>query len=119
MRPYCSGSRSVGWVAGRRPARVRISGRMLLPREMCRTTKIDARISRGSSATNRLTASTPPADAPTTTTSCLAITAHLLRAKLCKTRDIARRAGVMRPDAFVLGRETERHGDGEGLQRAH
>src|SRR4051794_35170024 len=119
MRPYCSGSRSVGWAAGRRPARVRISGSMLLPREMCTTTKTEARISRGSSATSRLRASTPPADAPITTTSCLAIAAHLLGAKLCKTRDITRRAGVVRPDALVLGRETERHRDGERLQRAH
>src|SRR5262245_52704148 len=52
---------------------------MLRPREMCSTTKIEARISRGRSATIRLIASTPPAEAPMTTMSCLAMTPRVLR----------------------------------------
>src|SRR5262249_10418090 len=66
-------------------------GSRLRPRAMCSTTKIDARRSRGSSATIRLIASTPPAEAPMTTTSCLAIATHLFGAKLCKLRDVASR----------------------------
>src|SRR3954451_14176493 len=119
MRLYCSGSPSVGCAAGRRPARVRISGSMLRPREMCRTTRMEARMSRGNSATMRLIASTPPADAPMTMTSCLAITPHLLRAEICKPRDIARRARVVGPYAFTLGSEAERERHADPLQGTH
>src|SRR3954470_7706060 len=119
MRLYWSGSPSVGCAAGRRPARVRISGSMLRPREMCSTMRIDARMSRGNSATIRLIASTPPAEAPITITSCLAISPHLLRTEVCKPHDITGRAGVVRPHAFTLGREAERQRHLKGLQRAH
>src|SRR3954462_5098182 len=119
MRPYCSGSPSVGCAAGRRPARVRISGSMLRPREMCSTIRIEARMSRGNSATIRLIASTPPAEAPITITSCLAISPHLLRTEVCKPHDITGRAGMVRPHAFALGREAERHPHLTGPQRGH
>src|SRR5579859_4702002 len=92
---------------------------MLRPREMCSTTKTAARRSRGRSATIRLIASTPPAEAPMTTTSGLGIPSHLLGAELCKARDIARWTGVVRAEAFALRREGERQGDGEGVELAH
>src|SRR3954468_19052335 len=119
MRLYCSGSPSVGCAGGRRPARVRISGSMLRPREMCSTIRIEARMSRGNSATIRLIASTPPAEAPITMTSCLTISPHLLRTEVCKPHDITGRAGVVRPHAFALGREAEGQRHLKGLQRAH
>jgi hypothetical protein len=69
----------VGGDACRRPARDRISGMWLLPRVVCSTMSTDAGRSRGRSPTTRLIASTPPADAPMTATSCLAGLSSLQR----------------------------------------
>ena len=89
---------SVGRMRGRQASgRLRISGSRLRPRETCRTTNTEACRSRGRSATTRLIASTPPADAPMTMTSCLAITAHHPGAEVCKPSDIARRTRVCGP----------------------
>src|SRR5256885_6895011 len=57
-------------LAGNAPARSRMLGRTLVPvARTCRTTSIAAGSSCGRSATSLASASTPPADAPTTTTS--------------------------------------------------
>src|SRR4051812_14362144 len=61
-------SPSAGWTAGSRPARSRILGSALGPvRGMCSTTSTAASRSGGRPATSARSASTPPADAPTPT----------------------------------------------------
>src|SRR5581483_2093486 len=47
------------------------------------------------------------------------ITAHHFCTEIGKLFDALRRAGVMRLDATALGRETERYGDVEIVQRLH
>src|SRR4051794_2123290 len=128
MRPYCSGSPSTGCPAGSRDARVRISGSMLRPRDMCSTTKTAACKSRENSATTEEMASTPPAEAPIRTISCLAtessltasyVLPHLACAEIGVAGDIPRRTRVVRFHSLAFGSKTERQGDPKGLQCAH
>src|SRR5437870_10194723 len=69
------GSPSRGCAAGNGPARERMRGSTLvLSSGKCIATKTGAAKSAGSSRTTRVTASTPPADAPITTIEGLLIT---------------------------------------------
>src|SRR4051794_13103679 len=71
MQPFSNVSPSEAWTARSRPARERMRGRTLVPAGgRCRTTNTLASRSAGSSCTTARSASTPPAEAPTTTTSC-------------------------------------------------
>src|SRR5215211_5136083 len=68
MRPGWIGSLSRTWAAGSGPWRRRISGRALVPvAGRWRTTNTAAERSLGSEAARSTSASTPPAEAPTTT----------------------------------------------------
>src|SRR5215213_3547316 len=72
MQPGSSTAPSSAWTAGSTPARERIAGRTLGPLAgTWRTTTTGAAKSAGRARTNALSASTPPAEAPTTTTSQL------------------------------------------------
>src|SRR5262245_13983065 len=67
MRPGWIASPSSGWTAGNGETRLRIVGSTLgLWAGTCRTTKTDAGRSAGKARTSCVSASTPPAEAPTT-----------------------------------------------------
>src|SRR5881275_1097549 len=71
MQPLSNAEPSDAWTARRRPARERMRGKTLVPDGgRWRTTNTLASRSAGSSCTTARRASTPPAEAPTTTTSC-------------------------------------------------
>src|SRR3954454_6761220 len=71
MQPFSNVSPSEAWTARSRPARERMRGRTLVPPGgRWRTTNTLASRAAGSSWTTARSASTPPAEAPTTTTSC-------------------------------------------------
>src|SRR5436190_18259561 len=71
MQPLSNADPSDAWTARRRPARERMRGKTLVPDGgRWRTTNTLASRSAGSSCTTARRASTPPAEAPTTTTSC-------------------------------------------------
>ena len=68
MRPGWTGSPSLTWAAGNGPCRRRISGSALVPvAGRWRTTNTAAGRSLDSEAARSVSASTPPAEAPTTT----------------------------------------------------
>src|SRR5690349_8979548 len=74
MRPRSIESPSAGQAAGSGPDLLRSVGRTLrTPGERCQTTNTAAGRSRGSPATRRSSAAMPPAEAPTTTISFVAI----------------------------------------------
>jgi hypothetical protein len=70
MRPCSIGSPSLTWLAGSRPCRLKMSGRALVPVDgTWRTTNTAAGRPAGREAARPTSASTPPAEAPTTTMS--------------------------------------------------
>src|SRR5881409_3956765 len=70
MQPLSNAEPSDAWTARRRPARERMRGKTLVPDGgRWRTTNTLASRSAGSSCTTARRASTPPAEAPTTTAS--------------------------------------------------
>src|SRR6266496_4051627 len=74
MCPYLIAWPSTGWRACSGPARLRMSGsRLGLCAGTCRTRKMAAGRPAGNEPTSFIRASTPPADAPITITSCLGI----------------------------------------------
>src|SRR5438270_1901905 len=74
MRPRSIGSPSLGCAAGSGPVRASTEGSTLFrPGERCHPMKIAAGRSAGSVVTSRCSASMPPAEAPTTTMSLVAM----------------------------------------------
>src|SRR3954452_10349842 len=115
MRPGSSAAPSAAWTAGSGPARERIAGSTLGPLAgTWRTTTTGAAKSAGSARTNALNASTPPAEAPTTTTSQpLSDTSTSLPVRV-SVNPLARALGRAQP---AVGPHRERGAETEGDRR--
>src|SRR3954452_12330324 len=90
MRSGRSSSPSSACAAGGPPARVRIFGSLLPSAGTCSTIATGAGKLRGSAPATAASASTPPAEAPTTTTR---FTGGSYPVRRIRTRDVSRNAG--------------------------